>query len=327
MYNPIDILFSAESSLKSRIDDTFLLRFLRARRFDYDAAFQLICDYYSLRSSNRELLVPLDKLRPIFDSNLMAPALGWSREDEAVFLFRLGKWCPQECTFDEVIAAAMLSMEALIEEDANQISGIVVVVDMAGFAWSQLRKFGPSQAKKVMHIMEKCMPIRLKAIYVINESTLADIGFAIMRPFCVSDLNERIFFLGNDMQALHEYIEPEMLPREYGGVQGELDSSEWYRTLVAFDKSATRDSTQYGWTDEAQDSDANSDSLTGAGEGGKGGHRSLLVKCGMPIGVCGTSHTRNGFGPSGTDMRTLFRKSQTCNGYLFDYYNISTSTI
>lgn len=283
-----------------------MLRFLRARHFDYDAAFQLICDYYSLRLRNTELYVSLDKLRPIFETNILAPSFGLSRNDEAILLFRLGKWDPSRSTFDEVIAASMLSVERLIEEVANQINGIVAVIDMAGFGWSQLRKFGPSQAKKVMHIMEKCMPIRLKAIYVINESTLADIGFAIMRPFCVSDLNERIFFLGSDMSALHEYIAPQVLPLEFGGLLGPMNSSEWFWALASFEKNAEMDRTQYGWHNLDDQSDR------------------------TPSGTCFASNAHplgGGRGGGGTDMLTLFRKSQTCNGYLFDYYNISTSTI
>ena len=280
------------------MDDTFLLRFLRARRFDYDGAFQLICDYYNLYANNQELFVPIEKLKCLFDFNVMTIANGRSIRDETVFLLRLGKWNPRKFSFDDIIAASIMSMEMIIKDDVTQINGVVCAIDMAGFGWHQLRKFGPSQAKKVIHILDKCLPVRIKTIYVVNESTLADIGFAIMRPFMSEELHDKIIFCGSNFNTLHQNIAPEILPSEFGGHFSKICSQDWYKQLCQFEPEMNENFQEYGFVSNEPTND---------------------TKC---INICRGKYSESAY--TGTDMKSLFRKSQTCNGYLFDYYNTAS---
>lgn len=47
------------SGLTCPTDDLFLLKFLRARKFDYDRALQLIINYYTIRAENADILKEL----------------------------------------------------------------------------------------------------------------------------------------------------------------------------------------------------------------------------------------------------------------------------
>ncbi|KAH9510911.1 Peptidyl-prolyl cis-trans isomerase fkbp8, variant 3 [Dermatophagoides farinae] len=300
-------MIRGEPSLRCRLDDAFLLRFLRARRFDYDGAFRLICDYLTLNCRHRELFIPIEQLKCVFDANTIVVLDDKSNQDETIFLLRLGQWLPRRFSFDQVIAAAIMSMEYVIRDEVTQINGIICVIDMAGFGWSQLRKFGPSQAKKVIHIMDKCLPIRIKTIYVINESTLADIGFAIMRPFTSEELHDKIIFLGSNYgPILHQNISEQILPDQFGGKCGSMNSDTWYKKLCLFDKEMKHNFFAYGFID---DSNMVID---------------LKGRC-SGTNICRGNHSDSGNYGAGADMKTIFRKSQTCNGYLFDYYNTTTS--
>ena len=42
--------------MKSRTDDEFLLRFLRARKFDLNRAYNMLVNYYTIRASNVDIL-------------------------------------------------------------------------------------------------------------------------------------------------------------------------------------------------------------------------------------------------------------------------------
>lgn len=56
----------------------------------------------------------------------------------------------------------------------------------------------------------------------------------MFKPFVKDKLRKRMFFHGNNMSALHNYIAPSHLPKNYGGELPEIDYSgaDWYPTML-----------------------------------------------------------------------------------------------
>lgn len=52
-------LLQDQPNLRTRLDDAFLLRFLRARKFDYDRALQLLLNYHAGRKAWPEVFQDL----------------------------------------------------------------------------------------------------------------------------------------------------------------------------------------------------------------------------------------------------------------------------
>uniref|UniRef100_A0A8C1T1I7 Tocopherol (alpha) transfer protein-like n=1 Tax=Cyprinus carpio TaxID=7962 RepID=A0A8C1T1I7_CYPCA len=54
-----DMILKEHPNLRTRLDDAFLLRFLRARKFDYDRALQLLLNYHGSRKAWPEVFQDL----------------------------------------------------------------------------------------------------------------------------------------------------------------------------------------------------------------------------------------------------------------------------
>lgn len=85
----LDVLFTG---LKSRTDDAFLLRFLRARKFDYDRAYELLINYYTIRETNKDVignLIP-SAVEHIYDSGAVTMLPHRDKEGRRIIYFNAG---------------------------------------------------------------------------------------------------------------------------------------------------------------------------------------------------------------------------------------------
>jgi len=78
--------------LKSRTDDAFLLRFLRARKFDCDRAYKLLVNYYTIRASNADILghITPSSVEGVYDCGVAAVLPHRDREGRRIVYVRPG---------------------------------------------------------------------------------------------------------------------------------------------------------------------------------------------------------------------------------------------
>ncbi|XP_075032921.1 alpha-tocopherol transfer protein-like [Mixophyes fleayi] len=261
-----DMIWKEYPNLKTRVDDSFLLRFLRARKFDYDRALQLLVNYYSCRKGWPEVFTDLrpSAIKPVLDSGFLTVLPHTDTEGRRIVCIRPGRWNPQNYPITENLRVIYLSLEKIIESEETQVNGIVILADYEGVGLSQASRFGPFVAKKMVGILQDGFPIRIKAINVINEPRIFKGIFAIIRPFLKEKLVKRFFLHGSDLHSLHSNIPKAILPEEYGGTSGKLDTSTWNQILLAsendfaqdFDQAVlTRDGSLQGFVINDTDSD------------------------------------------------------------------------
>ncbi|XP_040186065.1 alpha-tocopherol transfer protein-like [Rana temporaria] len=230
-----DMIWKDYPNLRTRVDDAFLLRFLRARKFDYDRALQLLVNYYSCRKGWPELFTDLrpSVVKPVLDSGFLTVLPHSDKEGRRVVCIRPGRWNPRDYPITENVRAMYLSLEKLVESEETQVNGIVILADYGGVGLSQASHFGPFIAKKVIGILQDGFPIRIKAVNIINEPRIFKGIFAILRPFLKEKIVKRFFLHGSDLSSLHSNVPKAILPDEYGGTAGKLDTSSWSQILLA----------------------------------------------------------------------------------------------
>jgi hypothetical protein len=67
-----------------------------------------------------------------------------------------------------------------------------VILDMDGLSLGQIVHFTPMFAAMVLEWLQDCVPVRVKGIYVTNNSYIFNIVFKIFKPFIHAKLRERV---------------------------------------------------------------------------------------------------------------------------------------
>jgi len=226
-------LVQAEENLCCSTDDAFLLRFLRAKKFDYEKAFKMLQRYCAMRSrrpSSFEKSLP-SLCSDIFTYQLQTILPHRDRLARRVFVFRSGRWDTTTTTPQDIFSANYLCLEMMAREQKTQISGIVALVDMADFGWYHVMQLSVSYIKSLASLIQSTFPLRIREIHIVNESYLFDIVFTLLKPFLTDKIRNRIQFHGSDLTSLHKHISPSILPREYGGDQPSFNNANMVTEL------------------------------------------------------------------------------------------------
>ncbi|XP_070499190.1 alpha-tocopherol transfer protein-like isoform X2 [Chironomus tepperi] len=256
-------LLSQETNLTVPLDnDDWLIRFLRPTKYYYESAFELIKRYYAFKIKHYEIYNGLkpSKEENIFKANILSVFPNRDQLGRRILLLELGKkWNHKEVTLDEVFKGVVLFLEAAMLEPETQVNGAVVIFDMDGLSLHQAWQFTPPFAKRIVDWLQDSVPLRIKAIHVINQPKVFNMVFALFKPFLREKLRNRIVFHGTDRDSLHSYIAPKCLPKEYDGTieLPRVSGNEWYGLLLKCDQEYETIN-NYGYLKERDAKDAKS---------------------------------------------------------------------
>ncbi|XP_072143720.1 alpha-tocopherol transfer protein-like [Dermacentor andersoni] len=249
-------LIAGDKPLLCPMDDKFLVKFLRARKYSEEAAFKNIQKYFRVKQTSGDFFknlspytVPLSAVLP--DHKLMMVSKRKDPEGRRVAVIKLGRmrrhsktvcseigqssstyfgaplfpgsWNTGVCSVTDLMRSALVMAEWALLDEETQVRGVVCVFDLKNLRIMHMAHFTPGFVKKTAHIMQDCYPVRIKAIYVINNPPAYEIVFAAVKPFLKSKLLQRIYFMGGDLQKLHGVLPADVIPVEYGGTHEEFD--------------------------------------------------------------------------------------------------------
>ncbi|SPP85483.1 alpha-tocopherol transfer protein-like isoform X2 [Drosophila guanche] len=235
-------LLEAEKDLLYPKDNQeWFIRFLRPCKYYPDSARDLIKRYYSFKVKHSDVY---NNLKPsgeanIFQSNILTVFPNRDQCGRRVLVLELGKrWKHKQVSLDEVFKGAVIFLEAAMLEPETQIHGAVVIFDMDGLSLQQTWQFTPPFAKRIVDWLQDAVPLRIKAIHIVNQPKIFNVVFALFKPFLREKLRGRIIFHGTDRDSLHKYMSPKCLPPAYGGILElkRVNGDEWYKLLLKCDK-------------------------------------------------------------------------------------------
>ncbi|XP_075543385.1 alpha-tocopherol transfer protein-like isoform X2 [Dermacentor variabilis] len=229
-------LLSEESRLECPTDEEFLVKFLRARKYDVEEAFKNIRKYFRVKQETREMFDNLNPYSVPFDSTCRQHRLVTvSRQRDSlgrgVVLLRLGAWNSRMCSLNDYFRVSLVQVEWLLFQQDVQIRGVVFVLDFKGLSVYHITQYTPYFISKLLYLMQDCYPIRVKALYVIHNPALFDILFAAAKRFMKPKLLQRVRLLGHDLVKLHNLLPADVIPKEAGGTHEFYDYDKLEKDL------------------------------------------------------------------------------------------------
>lgn len=218
-----------EGVVFARRDGRFLLRFLRARKFNVDRALQLYLNYYKYRHKHAHLLRDMTPssvehvLSRGFFALLDTPNTYGSK---AVVVYParvdLEKIPPVDC-----FKALLLVLEALIEDEEAQVHGLSLIQENESLSLFQVMRASTSEFARsniLFDLIQESFPARFKSCHMVRQPWYLSILYKIAKPFLKPKFKERIHMHGTDMESLYKHFSQSMLPADFGGPLPPLSS-------------------------------------------------------------------------------------------------------
>ena len=217
----------------TRSDDNFLLRFLRAKKFDQAKALTALKNYHSHEQAWPEFFEKVKNpvlVKSTLEKGVCFPLQGKAKNGSSVIVFRPGL---EGCNnIIEIYASLYLTVDQLLNEEDVQLFGLSMIVDLAYFSSEIARQFTPTIAVKMTKTMQDSMPILYKGLSFTNEPKIFDAIFAIVQPFIKEKMKKRVFFHGKDFTKLYNVIDKSILPNMFAGSGPDPDIKLWKDKII-----------------------------------------------------------------------------------------------
>ncbi|CAO1428131.1 unnamed protein product [Diamesa hyperborea] len=208
--------------IKTRMDAVWLLRFLRFRKFDLPRAQEAFESYMVLAQSPladnwfNDLNILRPSVEKLMDSGFICILPNRDKFGRRVVFYNAEIVDINSPTLGfDVLTLQTLTYETLLENEENQVRGIVHVGNVQGCGMRHFAVFSPQFLYQLSKNTEKTLAMRHKGIHVVNVPLSLKRLSNIVLSFLSHKLRSRIRIYSNFDQFTA--IDKDNLPKEYGG--------------------------------------------------------------------------------------------------------------
>lgn len=195
-------------------NDAIVLRFLRARRFDEEEAFDMLYSMLKFRAEFQNIGV--DALHPVMCENELRTGKSffykYDKEGRPIVYIRARLHDPSMCDPLENQRYCVLMMEygkRLLRPPGETVT---LVFDMNN---ASVRNIDIKSVLFMVQTLQSCYPESLGKVLIYKSTWLVNGAWKMVRPFMDPITASKVYFI--KPEELTEHIREEDLPREYGG--------------------------------------------------------------------------------------------------------------
>ncbi|XP_053624909.1 alpha-tocopherol transfer protein-like [Plodia interpunctella] len=218
-----------------RLDSSFLLRFLRAKKFSVPMVQEAIERYILLRQSwgiaFNQLDYKLPTMMELIDLGYIFVSPFKDRGGRRVVVYRPGVFDPYKYTNQDMCRVMGICYETLMEDEETQVRGLVHFADGSGVSFPHLTLFTPKEAVRIVKNGERTIPMRHKEIYGVNVHPTIKFALDFGMGLISDKIRKRVrlYSAAEDVE-----IDKKLLPKEYGGVMPMKEMIDlWKEELAA----------------------------------------------------------------------------------------------
>ncbi|XP_004525459.1 alpha-tocopherol transfer protein-like [Ceratitis capitata] len=203
-----------------RLDDEFLLRFLRCKKFSVPMAQQTLLKYLNVRRTFPHMTTQLDFLEPklndVISNGYIFASPKRDKNGRRVVIINAKGLNPKIYTSSDQARAHFLTYECLMEDQATQICGLIHVGDFSGVTTAHVTNWNPTEFARVFKWSEQSLPLRHKEIHLVNVPATLKWLIDFVKGRVSSKIRNRLTLYTQDKE-LAKYVDPSCLPQELGG--------------------------------------------------------------------------------------------------------------
>ncbi|XP_017763008.1 PREDICTED: alpha-tocopherol transfer protein-like isoform X2 [Eufriesea mexicana] len=225
-------------NLHAPTDDFFVLRFLRACKFNVEKTKSKLQNYYKQRTnlpewySNRNPF--LSELQELFDLGVLLPLRKLDNEGRMIVIIRAAVHSPRKHKMTDMLKAALMILDLVLRDhEFVTIYGITAILDIGGITYEHVLQLPPNVIKNLVHAWQGCYPVRIYSLNFINAHKFINVVLNIFRSFMTKKLRQRVHVHARGKLKLYETLPMDILPKEYGGMDGTVkELSEYWKRKV-----------------------------------------------------------------------------------------------
>ncbi|XP_045458193.1 clavesin-2 [Melitaea cinxia] len=218
-----------------RQDESFLLRFLRHKKYSIPMAQQTLLKYLSLKKYYHDIFTNLDcedpKIKEILDNGYIAVSPVRDSKGRRVIVYNMGKFDATKFGCWDMCRAHMIVYEALMEDPIDQIFGFTHVGDGFGSTTAHVTTWNPVDFARLIKWGEQSVPMRHKEFQLVNVPAALKYIIDFAKSKVSTKISERLHIY-TSIKNLHNHVDVACLPTAYGGHIPLQDMIEYTRNLL-----------------------------------------------------------------------------------------------
>lgn len=162
------------------LDTSFLLRFLRMKRFYVPNACEILERYLLFRHNNPQWTKNLDVRDPEFKRLILSgycfPLLKKTRSGKPIIFYNMAKLESGQFNLTQMIRVTYIMLELAMSEEETQVTGCTHIGDDSGISLALIASWPISEVKDFMVAYTKSLPLRHNKFCIVDLPSYAS-GF------------------------------------------------------------------------------------------------------------------------------------------------------